>query len=51
MSFDCASRLGKLQALMKTEGLDAFVVSTQDGIYYLSGASYQPVERPFFILV
>ena len=51
MSFDYASRLGKLQALMKTEGLDAFVVSTQDGIYYLSGASYQPVERPFFILV
>lgn len=51
MSFNYAARLGKLQAIMKAEDLDAFVVSTQDGIYYLSGASYQPVERPFFLLV
>ena len=51
MSFNYENRLKKLQAIMKSEGLDAFVVSTQDGIYYLSGASYKPEERPFFILV
>ena len=51
MSFDYSARLKRLQAIMRAEGLDAFVVSTQDGIYYLSGAAYQPVERPFFILV
>ena len=36
---------------MKNERLDAFVVSSQDGIYYLSGASYKPEERPFFIII
>ncbi|MCL1896207.1 MAG: Xaa-Pro peptidase family protein [Clostridiales bacterium] len=51
MGFDYESRLKKLQAKMKDEGLSAFLVSTQDGIYYLSGASYKPEERPFFIIV
>ena len=51
MGFDYENRLKKLQAVMKDEGLDAFVVSTQDGIYYLSGASYKPEERPFFIII
>ena len=51
MQFDYNARLKKLQAYMKANALDAFIVSTQDGIFYLSGASYQPVERPFFIIV
>ncbi|MCL2756855.1 MAG: Xaa-Pro peptidase family protein [Coriobacteriia bacterium] len=51
MGFNYENRLEKLQSIMKREGLDAFVVSTQDGIYYLSGASYRPEERPFFIIV
>jgi Xaa-Pro aminopeptidase len=36
---------------LKDEEIDVYVVSTKDGIYYFSGASYQPEERPFFILV
>lgn len=44
-------RIAKLQHFMKAEGLDAFLISTQDSIYYLSGASYVPVERPFFIII
>ncbi len=51
MHFDYNARLAKLQTYMKANALDAFIVSTQDGIFYLSGASYQPVERPFFIIV
>ena len=48
---DYTARILKLQRFMKANGLDAFIVSTQDSIYYLSGASYMPVERPFFIIV
>ncbi len=48
---DYKARLLKLQQFMQANGLDAFIVSTQDSIYYLSGASYMPVERPFFIIV
>lgn len=51
MAFNYEARLKKLQAYMREAALDAFVISTQDSIYYLSGASYQPVERPFFIVV
>lgn len=51
MEYNYEARLGKLQAYMKEASLDAFVISTQDSIYYFSGASYQPIERPFFIVV
>lgn len=44
-------RIQKIQKCMKDEGLDVFLVSTQDSIYYLSGASYVPIERPFIIIV
>lgn len=45
------TRIAKLQRCMKDEALNVFVVSTQDSIFYLSGAAYVPVERPFFIVV
>ena len=45
------ARIAKLQQYMKEKGLDAFLISTQDSIFYLSGASYVPIERPFFIIV
>jgi Xaa-Pro dipeptidase len=48
---DHQARIGRLQEHIRTEGLDAFVVSTQDSIYYLTGISYMPLERPFFIIV
>lgn len=51
MTYDYEARLKKVQEYIKQENIDAFIVSTQDGIYYLSGADYQPVERPFFIIV
>lgn len=44
-------RIAKLQQCMKDEALDVFIVSTQDSIFYFSGAAYVPVERPFFIVV
>ncbi len=51
MTFNYSGRLAKLQQAMKQQELDAFVISTQDSIYYFSGVSYQPIERPFFIVV
>ncbi len=44
-------RMQKLQDAIKRQGLDAFLVTAQDSIYYLTGVTYAPLERPFFILV
>lgn len=44
-------RMKKLQARVRQEGLQAFLVTAQDSIYYLTGVTYVPLERPFFILV
>jgi Xaa-Pro dipeptidase len=44
-------RMQKLQERVDAGGLDAFLVTAQDSIYYLTGVTYVPLERPFFILV
>ena len=51
MPYNYEARLGKLQSYLREQRLDAFLVSTQDSIYYLCGASYKPIERPFFLIV
>jgi Xaa-Pro dipeptidase len=45
------SRLDGLQLKVREAGLDLFIVSAFDSIYYLSGAGFEPLERPFFLLV
>lgn len=44
-------RLESLQSRVRDAGLDAFVVSAFDSIYYLTGAGFEPLERPFFLIV
>jgi len=44
-------RMKRLSEAVKQSGADVFIVTGQDSIYYLTGASYKPLERPFFILV
>jgi Xaa-Pro aminopeptidase len=44
-------RMTRLQARLAQAGLDAFLVTSQDSIYYLTGVTYVPLERPFFVLV
>ena len=44
-------RMGNLQHKIREEGLDAYIVTDQNSIYYLTGATYKPIERPFFIVV
>ncbi|MGD8598186.1 MAG: Xaa-Pro peptidase family protein [Anaerolineae bacterium] len=45
------SRMQRLQGQVRRNDLDAFLVSAEDSIYYLTGVTYVPLERPFFILV
>ncbi len=40
----------KLQDEVNKQKLDAFLVSSEESIYYLTGVSYIPFERPFFII-
>jgi Xaa-Pro dipeptidase len=43
-------RLDTLQGSVRQAGLDLFLVSAFDNIYYLTGAGFEPLERPFFLL-
>ena len=45
------SRLKSLQARVAEAGLDLFIVSALESIYYLTGAGFEPLERPFFLLI
>ncbi len=45
------ARVSRLQQSIADAGLDLFVISAEESILYLTGVSYTPLERPFFILV
>ena len=40
-----------LQSVVRQAGLDLFIVSAFESIYHLTGAGFEPLERPFFFLV
>lgn len=42
-------RLTRLQN--RLGDLDVFIVTSRESIYYLTGAGFEPLERPFFLLV
>ena len=44
-------RMESLQANVSEAGLDLFIVTALDSIYYLTGAGIEPLERPFFLLI
>ncbi len=44
-------RLRALQQKLKERDLDTFIVSSFESIFYLTGAGFEPLERPFFLLV
>ena len=44
-------RLESLQGSVAAAGLDLFIVSAFDSLFYLTGAGFEPLERPFFLLV
>lgn len=44
-------RLKDLQRKLKERELDLFIVTSFESIFYLTGAGFEPLERPFFLLV
>lgn len=44
-------RMVRLQEAVSHQPVEVFLVSQEESIYYLTGVSYRPLERPFFILV
>lgn len=44
-------RFDRLQKAIGSQKLDAFVTASEDNIWYLTGITYKPEERPFFIIV
>jgi Xaa-Pro dipeptidase len=45
------TRLERLQTEVAKAELDLFLVTSFDSIYYLTGAGFEPLERPFFLAV
>jgi Xaa-Pro dipeptidase len=44
-------RLDLLEAAVAGADLEVFLVTSFDNIYYLTGAGFEPLERPFFLVV
>lgn len=44
-------RLKDLQRKVRDRDLDMFIVTSFESIFYLTGAGFEPLERPFFLLV
>ena len=49
--YEFSARLSRLQTAVADRGFDVFIVSAEESIYYLTGVSYRPLERPFFMIV
>jgi Xaa-Pro dipeptidase len=45
------ARRSRLQALLAERGAGHFVATASDSIFWLTGASYEALERPFFLIV
>ncbi|MCG8494345.1 MAG: Xaa-Pro peptidase family protein [Sneathiellales bacterium] len=45
------NRFSNLETKITEAGLDAFLISSKDSIFYFTGFRYEPFERPFFIIV
>lgn len=40
-----------LTGAIRAAGLERYVMGTSESIYYFTGATYEPLERPFFLVV
>ena len=45
------TRLDRLKTSVRNAELDLFIVSAFDSIFYLTGAGFEPLERPFFLII
>ena len=47
-STEHCQRLSTLQRQVAEHSLDMFIVTSFESIFYLTGAGFEPLERPFF---
>jgi Xaa-Pro aminopeptidase len=45
------TRIDRLKEELRQKGLDAYIVSTEENIWYLTNLVYKPEERPFFVVI
>lgn len=50
-SAEYRQRMTDLQRAIAESGLDLFIATSFESIFYLTGAGFEPLERPFFLLV
>jgi len=50
-SSEYLGRIQRIKDLCSAEGLDAFLVTSSDNLYYLTGKSCMPFERPFVLII
>lgn len=48
---ELSERFRRLQHELDIQGLDSYVVASEDNIWYLTNITYKPEERPFFVVV
>lgn len=48
---ELSQRISHLQQEIANQKLDCYIVASEDNIWYLTGITYKPEERPFFIVV
>ena len=48
---ECQERMTRLQARLPEHELDAFIVSSRDSMFYLTGVVCDPLERPLFLVL
>jgi len=48
---ELSERIRRLQQEVDDQGLDCYVVASEDNIWYLTNITYKPEERPFFIVI
>ena len=46
-----SARIDRMKDELRKNGLDAYIVSAEDNIWYLTNLAYKPEERPFFVVV
>lgn len=44
-------RIHRLQQELGKHQLDAYIITSEENIWYLTNVTYQPEERPFFIMI
>lgn len=51
MRQELSERVRRLQQAVNANGLDSYLVSSEDNIWYLTNITYKPEERPFFVII